>query len=160
MPSQADSSYHSNKLSSDSDQYRGPDRRRYPTPALSKYTFFGGKRFNHRRIQEAHGAYVDLYSRSLVIFLLIFFSLTVLDSVSTLIYLEKGGREFNPIAQWMIDQGDVFFILCKGIMTAICILFIMVHKNFKYSRVAILTGFSFYFFLSIYHIVLQIKAML
>ncbi|MHC4945573.1 MAG: DUF5658 family protein [Planctomycetota bacterium] len=143
---------------SDTREYRGLDRRKQPTPALSRYTFIGGRRFHHRRAQEATGAYVDLYSQKLVLFLLIFFTLTVIDSVSTLIYLEKGGREFNPVAQWMIDRGDTFFILCKGILTAICILFIMVHKNFKYSRFAIFTGFSFYFLLTIYHIVLQIKA--
>lgn len=140
-------------------RYRGPDRRIQPTPPLSRYSFFGGRRIAHRRDSEALGAYVDLYSQKLVVFLLIFFILTVIDSVSTLIYLDKGGREFNPIAQWMIDQGDTFFILCKGILTAVCILFIMVHKNFKYSRIAIFTGFSFYFVLTIYHLVLQIKAM-
>lgn len=139
--------------------YRGPDRRLQPTPVLSRHTFFGGRRFSYRREEEAACAYVDLYSQRIAVFLLIFFILTVIDSVSTLIYLDKGGKEFNPIAQWMIDQGDTFFILCKGILTGICILFIMVHKNFKYSRVAIYTGFSFYFFLTIYHIILQVKAM-
>ena len=94
-----------------------------------------------------------------VIFLLIFFSLTVIDSVSTLIYLDKGGRELNPIAQWMIDQGDSFFILCKGFLTGLCILFVMMHKNFKHSRFAIIIGFTFYFVLAIYHIILQMKAM-
>lgn len=102
-------------------------------------------------------AYVDLYSQRLVVFLLIFFLLTVIDSVSTLIYLNKGGRELNPIAQWMIDQGDTFFILCKGGLTGICICFVMMHKNFRYSRLAIFVGFGFYFFLAIYHMILQIK---
>jgi len=140
-------------------RYKGPDRRSRPTPGMSRFTFGRGRRFNPRRTEEVAGAYVDLYSGRLVVFLLIFFFLTVLDSVSTLIYLDKGGREFNPIAQWMIDQGDHFFILLKGSMTAVCILFIMMHKNFKYSRVAICTGFLFYFLLTIYHIILQIKAL-
>lgn len=139
--------------------YRGPDRRKQPTPFLSRYSFFGGRRYYHRRTAEADCAYIDLYSQRLVAFLLVFFVLTVIDSVSTLIYLDKGGREFNPIAQWMIDQGDTFFILCKGGLTAVCIIFIMIHKNFKYSRQAIYTGFAFYFALSIYHLVLQIKSM-
>ena len=59
----------------------------------------------------------------------------------------------------MIDQGDTFFILCKGILTGVCILFVMIHKNFKYSRIAIFIGFGFYFLLAIYHIVLQVRAM-
>lgn len=111
-----------------------------------------------RRDGEGAATYVDLYSTRLVFFLLIFFVLTTIDSVSTLIYLDKGGKELNPVAQWMMDQGDYFFIFCKGILTGLCLLFVMIHKNFKYSRVAIFAGFSFYFFLTIYHMVLQIKA--
>lgn len=138
-------------------RYRGPDRRRRPTPPISRYAFFGGRRFSHRREGEGKDAYVDLYSQRLVIFLLLFFVLTVIDSVSTLVYLDKGGRELNPLAQWMIDRGDTFFILCKGGLTAICLLFVMIHKNFKYSRIAICIGFSFYFLLALYHMVLQLK---
>ena len=138
-------------------RYVGPDRRKRPTPPLSRYTFFGGRRFAHRREGEREGAYVDLYSQRLVLFLLFFFVLTVIDSVSTLIYLDKGGRELNPLAQWMIDRGDTFFILCKGGLTAICLIFVMIHKNFKYSRIAIFVGFSFYFVLALYHMMLQLK---
>jgi hypothetical protein len=105
------------------------------------------------------GAYVDVYSLRLVILLLIFFFFTVVDSVSTLIYLDKGGREINPIAQWMIDQGDAFFILAKGVISGVCILFVMVHKNFRYSRIALFIGFFVYLVLVIYHIILQLKAL-
>ena len=140
-------------------RYQGLDRRQQPTPFLSRYSFFGGKRFDYRREDERTCSYVDLYSKRLTIFLLIFFVLTVVDSVSTLIYIDKGGRELNPVAQWMIDQGDTFFILCKGVLTGVCILFVMIHKNFRYSRLAICIGFSFYFLLTIYHIVLQVRAM-
>jgi len=138
-------------------RYSGPDRRINPTPFLSRYSFLGGKRHHYRRGIEEDSAYVDLYNQRMVIFLLIFFILTVIDSVSTLIYIDKGGRELNPVAQWMMNQGDYFFILCKGVLTGVCILFVMIHKNFKYSRLAILVGFAFYFILAIYHMVLQIK---
>lgn len=135
---------------------RGPDRRRQPTPMLSRYSFLGGRRRGPRRDQEREGSYVDVYSRRLALLLLIFFLLTVFDSVATLVYLQKGGRELNPIAQWMIDQGDVEFVLIKGSLTGACILFVMIHKNFRYARCAIAIGFAFYFALTIYHLVLQV----
>src|SRR5262245_23533407 len=90
---------------------RGPDRRRRPTPMISRYTFFGGRRRAGRREGETENIYVDVYSTRLVVLLLFFFAFTVIDSVSTLIYLGKGGEELNPIAQWMIDQGGMFFVL-------------------------------------------------
>ena len=139
-------------------EYTGPERRSRPTPALSAYTFRKGRRFTVDESVE-DGGFVDLYSQRLAILLLLFFFFTVVDSVSTLIYLDKGGREMNPVAQWMIDQGDEFFILVKGTLSAVCILFVMIHKNFRYSQIAIILGFTFYSALTIYHMILQIKAL-
>lgn len=139
--------------------YNGPERRTRPTPALSAYSFWRGRRQAVRAEGSREGSFVDIYNPRLAILLLFFFFFTVVDSVSTLVYLEKGGREVNPVAQWMIDQGGDFFILTKGLISAACILFIMVHKNFKYSRIAIIIGFSFYLALTIYHIILQIIAL-
>jgi hypothetical protein len=137
---------------------RGPDRRRRQTPMLSKYTFFGGRRVAGRREGERENVYVDVYSPRLVALLLLFFALTVIDSVSTLVYLGKGGQELNPIAQWMIDQGGMFFVLAKGILSGLCLLFVMLHKNFRPARLALGIGFSFYFALGAYHLVLQVMA--
>ena len=103
--------------------------------------------------------YVDVYSPALIGLLMIFFALTVIDSVSTLVYLGKGGRELNPIAQWMIDQGAVFFVVAKGVLSGICLLFVMLHKNFKPARTALAIGFTFYFLLGVYHLILQIQAL-
>ncbi len=138
---------------------RGGDRRVRPTPMISRYTFLGGRRKQGRRTDEKEDVYVDVYSPKLVMLLLVFFSLTVIDSVSTLIYLGKGGQELNPIAQWMIDQGSTFFVVMKGVLSGVCLLFVMLHKNFKPARTALGVGFSFYFLLGLYHLVLQIRAL-
>ncbi len=138
---------------------RGPDRRKRPTPMISRYTFFGGRRVGARRQGETEGSYVDVYSPRLVWLLLFFFALTVIDSVSTLVYLGKGGRELNPIAQMMIDQGNTFFVLGKGLLSGLCLLFVMLHKNFRPARAALAVGFTFYFLLGVYHLVLQVMAL-
>lgn len=137
---------------------RGPDRRRRPTPMFSRYTFFGGRRRKSRRGGEREGTFVDLYEPRLALLVCTFFFLTVLDSVSTVFYLGKGGTELNPVAQLMLDQGNVAFVLIKGGLTAICALFVLMHKNFRYANTAIGIGFTFYFALAIYHITLQIQA--
>lgn len=139
--------------------YDGPDRRKRPTPRLSFYSFWRGRRKTVTEAVVEDGGFVDVYNVRLGILLLVFFFFTVIDSVSTLVYLEKGGREVNPIAQWMIDQGPNFFILTKGGISGLCILFVMIHKNFRYSRLAITMGFTFYLALTIYHIILQIRAL-
>jgi hypothetical protein len=138
---------------------RGPDRRQRPTAMLSRYSFVGGRRQAGRRTGEVENVYVDVYSLRLVLLLLLFFALTVLDSVSTLVYLGKGGQELNPIAQWLIDQGGMFFVLAKGIVSGLCLLFVMLHKTFRPARVALAIGFAFYFALAGYHLVLQVMAL-
>src|SRR6185436_870099 len=138
---------------------RGPDRRQRPTPMLSRYSFLGGRRHSGRRTGEVENVYVDVYSPRLVLLLLLFFALTVLDSVSTLIYLGKGGQELNPIAQWLIDRGSLFFVVAKGVVSGLCLLFVMLHKTFRPARVALGIGFAFYFALAGYHLVLQVLAL-
>ena len=126
---------------------------------LSRYSFFRGRRKVGRRAGEVENVYIDVYSPQLVALLLLFFLLTVVDSVSTLIYLGKGGRELNPIAQWMIDQGSLFFVMVKGTLSGLCLLFVMLHKNFRPARLALGLGFAFYTLLGLYHLVLQIRAL-
>ena len=140
-------------------QQRGVDRRSQPTAMLSRYTFFNGRRRGGRRRGENDDVYVDVYSPRLVTLLLAFFVLTVIDSVSTLAYLGMGGQELNPIAQVMIDQGPTFFVIVKGVLSAICLLFVMLHKNFRPARMALGIGFGFYFLLGMYHLVLQVRAL-
>lgn len=137
--------------SADERRQSGFDRRRRATPLLSRYTFHGGRRHASRRVAEREASYVDLYEPRLVLFLLIFFVLTVIDSVSTVAFIQIGGRELNPIASWMLSKGPQFFVVLKGVMTALLILFAMMHKNFRHSRYAIGVGFGFYFVLALYH---------
>lgn len=139
-------------------RHRGPDRRRRSTPIFSRWSLLGGRRRGGRRADEQQDVFVDLYSLPLVSLLVFFFFLTVVDSVATLVYLGKGGRELNPVAQWMIDQGAICFVMTKGVLSGLCLMFVLLHKNFKAARFAIGLGLAFYFVLGVYHLVLQIRA--
>ena len=50
--------------------YRGPDRRRRPTPRFSRYTLWGGRRQEFRRGEEREGSFVDVYGRRLFLLVL------------------------------------------------------------------------------------------
>jgi hypothetical protein len=135
------------------------DRRQRPTPMISRYTFLGGRRRSFRSVDHKTGSYVDLYDPRTAILMLVFFTLTVFDAVATVYYIDHvDGTEFNPIAQWMLDRGRVFFVFAKGVPTMVLLLFVLIHKNFRYGRAAIGVGFGFYFLLTVYHLVLQALA--
>lgn len=137
------------------------ERRRRPTPMVSRYTFFGGRRREFRSPHESVDAYVDVYDRRMATLVLAFFALTMFDAVATVYYVDHAhGSEANPIADWMLRQGRPWFVLAKGIPTALLLLFVMIHKNFRYGRLALALGFGFYFLLGIYHVTLQVMACL
>ena len=123
---------------------------------LSRYTFVGGRRQSFQSATEAEDSYVDLYNSRLVTLVLVFFALTIFDAIATVYYIDHvQGSEWNPIAGWMLNQGRVFFVLAKGIPTGLMLLFVMIHKNFRYGRISLAIGFGFYFLLGIYHVSLQ-----
>jgi hypothetical protein len=128
---------------------------------LSRYTLRGGRRRAFARHGEAEDRYVDLYEAPTAILLLVFFGLTMFDALATVYYIDHvHGTEFNPIAQWMLDRGRLYFVLAKGIPTMLLLLFVMIHKNFRYGRIALGIGFLFYLLLAWYHLFLQISAYL
>jgi len=132
------------------------ERRSRPTPMVSRYTFLGGRRREH----PGEEGYVDLYSRRSAALVLLFFGLTVFDAIATVYYIDHvHGSEWNPIADWLLQQGRIVFVLGKGIPTALLLLFVMLHKNFRYGRLALLIGFGFYLLLGLYHLVLQVIAL-
>ena len=137
------------------------ERRKRPTPMVSRYTFFGGRRRDFLSEDEARDAYVDVYDRRLAMLVLVFFALTMFDAIATVYYIDHAhGSEANPIADWMLRQGRPYFVLAKGLPTALLLLFVMIHKNFRYGRLALALGFGFYFLLGIYHVTLQVLACL
>ncbi len=135
------------------------ERRRRPTPMVSRFSFFGGRRGSHLA-NRPDESYVDVYDLRSAILVLVFFGLTVFDAIATVYYIDHvHGSEWNPIADWLLQQGRIIFVLGKGVPTALLLLFVMIHKNYRYGRVALTIGFGFYFLLSVYHVVLQVYAL-
>jgi hypothetical protein len=136
------------------------DRRKRPTPMLSRYTFFGGRRGACEAAGRHQDTYVDVYSSRQALLVLVFFGLTIFDAAATIYYIDHvRGTEWNPIAQWLLNQGNVLFLLGKGMPTGLLLLFVMIHKNFRYGKFALGVGFTFYFLLTLYHLLLQAMAL-
>ena len=132
--------------------YRGPDRRQRPTPVLSRYSFFGGRRRAGRRDGEVRDTFVDLYSLRSWVALSVFLLLNLLDSHFTLIYLQRGGEEGNPVAIQLMEGGMVTFILVKALgIGAAAVLFCLL-KNFRNGRVGVLVALALYQLLLFYHL--------
>lgn len=139
----------------DDPSLRGPDRRRRPTPPLSRWSFLGGRRgAGGRRPGENERAFVDLYPPRDAAILVAFLFLNLLDAHFTLIYLQRGGEEANPVAVSMLGLGIGSFIFLKGLGISAGAVFFCLLRNWRNARLGVLLVLAFYQVLFAYHLLL------
>ena len=130
---------------------RRVDRRRRPTPLLSRYSVLGGRRAGERR-GDSCGHYVDRYEPWLVAAMVAIGALCALDAVFTLLYLQNGGSEANPIMARVIEWGPRPFLIVKCLVTNLGLLVLCMHKNFRYVKPVICGLLGVYALLFAYHL--------
>ncbi|NWF53818.1 MAG: hypothetical protein HXY45_03380 [Syntrophaceae bacterium] len=113
------------------------DRRRQPTPLFSRYTLWGRRKGFRRKEDREKGGYVDRYGPSLLFFLVLMVGLNVLDSLFTLIILDCGGWEVNPLVRSAIEvYGDKFWAW-KFVIVSVNLILLCLHSRFRHVHKAI-----------------------
>lgn len=130
---------------------RNSDRRKRPTPFLSRYTF-KGRRTGQRREQEKYNYYVDRIGIRAWIIIGVISTLSVIDSIFTIYFLRKGFIEVNPLMNIAIITGKPIFLLSKYALTVAGILVLALHKNFWFVKELITLILVMYLLLNTYHI--------
>jgi Domain of unknown function (DUF5658) len=133
---------------------RGSDRRRQRTPRFSRFTFFGGKRMHARRPHELEGSFVDLYSHRLWMLALWTALMNSGDCFFTLVHLQSGGTEVNPVAAALLGTGRLGFVLWKSLLIGLALLVLVQHKNFGLARFGLWVASGGYTLLFLYHLLL------
>lgn len=131
---------------------RAGDRRLRPTPRFSRYSFLGGRRRAARRASERWGSFVDLYDSRLLLLIGWIALMNVLDSFFTLMHLQAGGTEVNPVADALLRSGRISFVLGKCVLISLALLVLCVHKNFRLARVGLWGASGVYTVLVLYHL--------
>ena len=131
---------------------RGSDRRQRPTPRLSRWSFGRGRRRAPRRDGEREGSFVDRYSRRLWLLILWVAVMNMADSFFTIVHLQNGGIELNPVAAALLESGRTGFVVWKSTLIAVPLLVLCVHKNFALARLGIIAAAVTYTALCVYHI--------
>ena len=133
------------------------DRRRRPTPMVSRYYLLGGRRRSVRRVGDSTAVYVDRIGQTVSILLLLIFFFHCLDAILTLDHLGRGGKELNPLMDYLIRHGTGTFVLAKLAMAAVGLWFLGVHKNFPFVRKGIAFLFILYAFVIGYQMLLMFR---
>ena len=131
---------------------RGVDRRRQPTPRLSRYSLVGGRRRSARRAGEGAHAFVDQYGAAMWALLGWVALMNACDSFFTLHHLQDGAIELNPVAAWMLTTGRVGFVVLKSVLITLPLVVLCLHKNFPLARVGLGLAAAVYTALVAYHI--------
>jgi len=132
------------------------DRRKQPTPGLSRFTFLGQRRTFRRKADQERGGYIDRYNTGLFLLLIFIIGLNILDTVLTMMIMEYGGWELNPIARSIIEiYGDRFWIW-KFTIVSISLVLLCLHSKFRRIQTIIIAACSVYAGVVLYQISLII----
>jgi hypothetical protein len=120
------------------EQRHTKDRRKKPTPMLSRYTLFSGKRFWARRDEDRKGGYyADRFGRGEFVFFAIVVLLNGLDGfLASYIFHNLGDMNSLLVKSIRYLGGDTF-VGVTFILASICVLFLFLHRRFTVARVAI-----------------------
>lgn len=95
---------------------------------------------------------MDLYGFRLWCLVLWIALMNVGDSYFTLVHLQAGGIELNPVAQALLGTGRGGFVLTKSVLIALALIVLAIHKNFFLARIGLWTAAGSYTLLVIYHL--------
>jgi len=106
------------------------DRRVNPTKPFSRQTFRGNRK-KARRKEEQDNYYTDRYPSYYMLLIMLILVLCFVDVYLTLVLIQLGGRELNPIMGIFLKKDIVLLMVIKYAITSICILIFLIHKNFR-----------------------------
>jgi hypothetical protein len=130
------------------------DRRRRPTPLVSRYTLVGGRRRERRRREDPGFFYVDRIRIGLAVILSLTFVFHILDAWLTLGHVARGGSELNPLMDALLRIDPGLFLVVKLSLAGVGLFILGLHQNFPYAKHAATSLFLVFLCLVGYHIYL------
>ena len=107
------------------------DRRKQSTPGISRFTLWGRRNTFRRKEEQKRGGYVDRYHLGLLILITLAVGLNVLDALFTMMILDDGGWEINPVVRSVIQlYGDRFWVW-KFLIVSFPLTLLCLHSKFR-----------------------------
>jgi len=116
-----------------------------------------GRRKKARRQGEDRNYYVDRYEPRYFILISLILALCVLDAYFTLKIFDFGGKELNRLMLIFVYKKPISALVFKYLVTAVSIIFILIHKNFiVFGKIKVF--YLIYVFFSVYLILVAYEA--
>jgi len=118
---------------------RGRDRRTNHKARL-KYLLFNGRREGIRREDDRSRVFFfDRYNPKLFAAIIAILMLSIFDALLTLILIDNGSTELNPVMAYFLQHGLLPFIVAKYFLTSIGVVTLLIFKNVFLTKVKIYT---------------------
>lgn len=124
----------SEKLSEFLERRTRLERRQRAVKSIICSMYKGRRRQPQRTAEISQPYYTDNYEAALLALILSIVSLCAADAGLTLLILVGDGIELNPVMVWLLEFGAPTFFAMKFLTTAICLIFLVIHINFRLFR--------------------------
>jgi hypothetical protein len=134
---------------------RTVDRRARPTRPWD--ALLGrSRRARGRRAGERQNLYVDAYRPADVLLVAAILVLNGLDALFTLLHLQRGGSEANPLMERLLEAGHDTFVLEKTLFVGAWLVLLAMHKNFRVGRAGLWLLLGLYAGILLRHLALML----
>ena len=114
----------------------GGQNRRKNSARTALHSLYRNRRGAVRRVDDSVvNVYIDKHEPWLVYLAIGALFLCATDAFFTLALLQHGSFEMNPVMDYFIQKDSRLFFIVKFSMTAFCVLFVLIHKNFQFLRI-------------------------
>jgi len=117
----------------------GKDRRG-KTKAQFKYFLANGRRETVRRGEDKTRLFFfDRYNQKIFAAITTILMLSVFDALLTLVLIERGASELNPVMAYFLEHGPLPFLIAKYLLTSIGVVILLFFKNVFINKINMYT---------------------
>ena len=117
----------------------GQDRRQ---DIRSKFRYYltNGRRESARREEDKTRVFFfDRYNQRIFAAITAILMLSIFDALLTLILIERGSTELNPVMAYFLEYGPLPFIISKYLLTSFGVVVLLIFKNVFINRINMYT---------------------
>jgi hypothetical protein len=130
-----------------SDSCEGLDRerrcgmeRRQSNRANFRYFLINGRRESARREEDQTRLFFfDRYNQRIFAAITAILMLSIFDALLTLILIERGSTELNPVMAYFLKYGPLPFIVSKYLLTSFGVVVLLIFKNVFINKINMYT---------------------
>ena len=117
----------------------GKDRRQNMTDNF-RYFLMNGRRETARREEDkARVFFFDRYNQKIFAAITAILMLSIFDALLTLVLIERGSTELNPVMAYFLEYGPLPFIISKYLLTSFGVVVLLIFKNVFINKINMYT---------------------